>query len=68
MLLPTSVYRSPIACGDQDHATSHGRMARLVSIRYFLSSLAALVQLDRLRADDKLPGHVCLFKRDGHCT
>lgn len=43
-------------------------MAGLVSIRYFLSSLATVVQLDRLRAFDKLPSNVRLFERDGHCT
>ena len=42
------------------------RLAGLVSVRYLLSNLAALVQLDRLPAYDELPSHVCLLKRDGH--
>lgn len=26
------------------------------------------MQLDRLRAYDELPGHVCMLERDGHCA
>ena len=68
LLLRTTLFRSPISDGGQCHDASHRRMAGLLSVRYLLSSLAALVQLDRLRAYDKLPSDVCVLKRDGHCT
>ena len=68
LLLRTTLFRSPISDGDQHHDIGHGRLASLVSVRDLLSDLAALVQLDRLRAYDELLSHVCLLKRDGHCT
>ena len=48
--------------------TCHRRLAGLIPVRNVLSDLAALVQLDRLRADDKLPCHVCVLERDGYRT
>ena len=68
LLLRATFLRSSVPRGGQDYASSHKRLAGLVSVRYSLSDLADLVQLDRLPAHRKLPSHVCLLKRDGHCT
>ena len=68
VLLRATFLRSSFSRGGQDYASSHKRLAGLVSVRYPLSDLADLVQLDRLPAHRKLPSHVCLLKRDGHCT
>ena len=57
-----------VSAVDQDHDTCHRRLAGLVPVRHLLSSLAALVQLDRLRTHSKLPSHVCLLERDGYRT
>ena len=44
------------------------RLAGLVLVRHLLPSLAALVQLDRLRTYHELPSHVRLLERDGYRT
>lgn len=68
LLLRTTLFRPPISGGGQHHDSPNRCLAGLIPVRYLLPSLAALVQLDRLRANDELPSHVCLLKRDGHCT
>ena len=68
LLLRATFLRSSVPRGGQDYASSYKRLAGLVSVRYSLSDLTDLVQLDRLPAHRKLPSHVCLLKRDGHCS
>ena len=68
LLLRTTLFGSTVSGGDQDHDTCHRRLADLVPVRYLLSSLAALVQLDLLRTYNELPSHVCLLERDGYRT
>lgn len=43
LFLRTPILRSPVSRRDSNHATGHGRLARLISVRGLVPNLADLV-------------------------
>ena len=62
MPLRTVIFSWPIPSDCIGCAGDHGLVAYFFSVRDVFPSLAPLVQLDRLRADNKLSSHVRLFQ------
>lgn len=63
-----TVYDEPVPHLYKDADNTHNRLAHLVFLRYVLSSMAYLVQLDSLPAHDKLSSYVRPLQRDGYYT
>ena len=64
MLLRATVLHRLLPCCHQDYDCRRYRLADLLPLRYLLPGVAPVVQLDLLRADNQLPGYVCLQQCD----
>ena len=64
--VPAHLLHRPLPHLHKNHDGHHSLLARLLPLRHLFPSLAALVQLDRMRADDQLSGHVRAVQRDGY--
>ena len=52
------------ASGYQDNAGNRRGLDGLLPVCHLLPGLAAMVQLDSVRANDQLSSHVCTLQRD----
>lgn len=68
MLLRAYFLHWPISHYHQDFHGSCPWLAHLLPLRDLLPGLACLVQLDCLRAHNKLPRHVCAVQCNGYST